>query len=150
MSAHALTPLRPILLVEDNLEDIELAMAVLGKSHLGNPIVVARHGAEALDYLHHRGNFQNPATQRPIVVVLDLKMPMVDGLEVLRQIKSDPALRTIPVVMFTSSREAGDLIRSYELGANAYVVKPVDFHQYSDVIRHLGIFWGVLNELPPA
>ena len=150
MNTHALSPTRPILLVEDNLEDIELTMAVLGKNHMDNQLVVVRHGADALDYLHHRGTFQNLAARRPIVVVLDLKMPKVDGLEVLRQIKGDPTLRTIPVVMFTSSREEADLIRSYELGVNAYVVKPVGFHQYSDVILQLGLFWGVLNELPPA
>jgi CheY-like chemotaxis protein len=138
-----------ILLVEDNLNDIELTLAALKQNHLANEIVVARHGGEALDYLHRRGSFQNRAHGNPIVVLLDLKMPKVDGLEVLRQMKSDESLKIIPVVMLTSSREESDLVKSYQLGTNAYVVKPVGFEQFTDAIRQLGMFWAVLNEPPP-
>ena len=144
-----MTPLRPILLVEDNLRDIELTLAALKRNHVANEIAVARHGAEALDYLYRRGAFQSRAPCNPVVVFLDLKMPKVDGLEVLRQMKNDAALKMVPVVMLTSSREEGDLIRSYQLGANAYIVKPVGFEQFSDAIRQLGVFWAVLNEPPP-
>lgn len=142
--------LRPILLVEDNLNDIELTMAALKHNHVANETVVARHGGEALDYLHRRGNFQNRDAIDPIVVFLDLKMPKVDGLEVLRQMKSNDSLKLIPVVMLTSSREEADLIKSYKLGVNAYVVKPVGFDQFTDAIRQLGMFWAVLNEAPPV
>lgn len=138
-----------ILLAEDNLNDIELTIAALKQNNLANEIVVARHGGEALDYLYRRGSFQNRKGGNPIVVLLDLKMPKVDGLEVLRQMKADPALKIIPVVMLTSSREESDLVKSYQLGANAYVVKPVGFEQFTDAIRQLGMFWGVLNEPPP-
>ena len=141
--------LRPILLVDDNLRDIELTLAALKRNHVANEIVVARHGGEALDFLYRRGAFQSRAAVNPVVVFLDLKMPKVDGMEVLRQIKSDPALKIIPVVMLTSSREEGDLIKSYQLGTNAYIVKPVGFEQFSDAIRELGVFWAVLNEPPP-
>ena len=141
--------LRPILLVEDNLNDIELTLAALKRNHVANEIVVARHGGEALDFLYHRGEFQGRESCRPVVVFLDLKMPKVDGLDVLRQMKEDADLKIIPVVMLTSSREEGDLIRSYQLGANAYIVKPVGFEKFSDAIRELGIFWAVLNEPPP-
>jgi len=141
--------LRPILLVEDSLNDIELTLAALKRNHIANEIVVARHGGEALDYLHRRGQFEQRAPVFPVVVFLDLKMPKIDGLEVLRQLKGDAALKVIPVVMLTSSREERDLVRSYQLGANAYIVKPVGFEQFSDAIRELGIFWAVLNEPPP-
>ena len=143
------TPLRPILLVEDNLNDIELTLAALKQNHLVNEIVVARHGGEALDYLYRRGGFQDRPNENPIVVFLDLKMPKVDGLEVLRQMKRDELLKVIPIVMLTSSREEADLIESYQLGVNAYVVKPVDFQQFSDAIKQMGMFWAVLNEPPP-
>ena len=142
------TPLRPILLVEDNLNDIELTLAALKLNHLVNEIVVARHGGEALDYLYRRGGFQDRPNENPIVVFLDLKMPKVDGLEVLRQMKADPELKKIPVVMLTSSREEQDLVRSYQLGVNAYVVKPIDFQQLIDAVKQLGLFWAVLNEPP--
>jgi CheY-like chemotaxis protein len=142
--------LRPILLVEDNLNDIELMLAALKQNNLINEVAIARHGGEALDYLHSRGNFQNRAKGNPIVVFLDLKMPKVDGLEVLRQMKSDEALKTIPVVMLTSSREETDLVKSYQMGVNAYVVKPVGFDQFVDAVRQLGMFWAVLNEPPPT
>ena len=144
-----MTPLRPILLVEDNLGDIELTLAAWKRHHVANEIVVARHGGEALDYLHSQGQFQNRPAGHPVVVFLDLKMPKVDGLEVLRQMKGDETLKTIPVVMLTSSREESDLIKSYQMGANAYVVKPVGFEQFREAIRQLGIFWAVLNEPPP-
>ena len=141
--------LRPILLVEDNLNDIELTLAAWKRHHLANEIVVARHGGEALDYLCRHGEFQKREPGNPVVVFLDLKMPKVDGLEVLRYVKADDALKSIPVVMLTSSRQESDLVKSYQLGANAYVVKPVGFDQFSDAIRQLGIFWAVLNEPPP-
>jgi CheY-like chemotaxis protein len=142
--------LRPILLVEDNLNDLELTQAALKQNNVLNEIVVARHGGEALDYLHRKGPHQNrPAEAQPVVVFLDLKMPKVDGLEVLRQMKSDEILKAIPVVMLTSSREEADLVKSYKMGVNAYVVKPVGFEQFTGAIRQLGMFWAVLNEPPP-
>jgi CheY-like chemotaxis protein len=140
---------RPILLVEDNLNDIELTQVALKQNKVANEIVVARHGADALDYLYRRGSFQSRSPGDPAVVFLDLKMPKVDGLEVLRQMKGDPSLRMIPVVILTSSREEADLLRSYQLGVNSYVVKPVGFEQFTDAIRQLGMFWAVLNEPPP-
>jgi CheY-like chemotaxis protein len=142
--------LRPILLVEDNLNDIELTCAALKQNNVANEIVVARHGGEALDFLYRRANFENRIIGNPVVIFLDLKMPKVDGLEVLRQIKKDDSLKIIPVVMLTSSREEADLVKSYQMGVNAYVVKPVGFDQFSDAIRQLGIFWAVLNEPPPS
>lgn len=141
--------LRPILLVEDNVRDIELTLAALKRNHLVNEVMVCRHGGEALDYLFRRGNFENRPPGDPVVVFLDLKMPKVDGLEVLRQMKHDPGLKLIPVVMLTSSREERDLCKSYELGVNAYIVKPVGFEQFTDAIHQLGMFWAVLNEPPP-
>lgn len=141
--------LRPILLVEDNLKDIELTLAALAKCQLANDIVVTRDGAEALDYLYGRGAYRERIPGDPAVVLLDLKLPKVDGLEVLAQIKSDSVSRAVPVVMLTSSREESDLIRSYQLGVNAFVVKPVDFNAFFEAIQDLGMFWGVLNETPP-
>lgn len=141
--------LRPILLVEDNLNDIELTCAALRQNNVANGVVITRHGGEALDYLYRRANFENRDFGNPVVIFLDLKMPKVDGLEVLRQIKNDDSLKMIPVVMLTSSREEADLVKSYQMGVNAYVVKPVGFEQFSDVIRQLGMFWAVLNEPPP-
>ncbi len=142
--------LRPILLVEDSLNDIELTLAALKQNHVANEVVVARHGGEALDYLYSRGTFANRPPGDPVVVFLDLKMPKVDGIEVLRQVKGDANLRTIPIVILTSSREEVDLVKTYQLGVNAYVVKPVGFDQFTDAIRQLGMFWAVLNEPPPA
>jgi CheY-like chemotaxis protein len=151
MNINRTTPdLKRILLAEDNLKDIELTMAALEESHLANEVVVARDGAEALDYLYRRGKFAQRDASQPVVVLLDLKMPKVDGLEVLRQMKSNPDFKHIPVVMLTSSREEQDLVRSYQLGVNAYVVKPVDFQQFLDSIKQLGIFWAVINEPPPS
>lgn len=141
--------LRPILLVEDNLKDIELTLAALAKCQLANDIVVARDGAEALDYLYCSGQHKNRSPGDPAVVLLDLKLPKVDGLEVLAKIKSDEQTRSVPVVMLTSSREESDLVRSYALGVNAFVVKPVDFNAFFEAIQDLGMFWGVLNETPP-
>ena len=137
-----------ILLVEDNDGDVELILAALAKNNLANEVVVARHGGEALDYLYRRGQFHTRAPDNPVVVFLDLKMPKVDGLEVLRQMKSDDELKIIPIVILTSSREEADVARSYELGANSYVVKPADFQQFADAIRQLGMFWAVVNEPP--
>lgn len=138
-----------ILLVEDSEHDIELTLAALEAHNVANEVDTARDGAEALDYLYRRGAFSNRAKDLPVVVLLDLKMPRVDGLEVLRQIKADPELKKIPVVMLTSSREEQDLVRSYELGVNAYVVKPVNFAQFMDSVKQLGCFWAVINETPP-
>jgi len=141
--------LRPILLVEDNPRDLELTLAALERCALANPVVVARDGAEALDYLYQRAASADRDPGDPAVVLLDLKLPRVDGLEVLEQVKRDPALRAIPVVMLTSSREERDLVRSYELGVNAFVVKPVDFTAFFEAIQDLGMFWAILNEPPP-
>lgn len=144
-----MNPLRPILLIEDNLNDVELTITALKSHNVANEVVVARHGGEGLDYLYRRGKFDQRPPGLPVAVFLDLKMPKVDGLEVLRIVKNDPALKTLPIVMLTSSREEADLIKSYELGANAYVVKPVGFEQFTDAIRQLGIFWALVNEPPP-
>ena len=141
--------LKPILLVEDNLNDIELTLAALKKNHLANEVIVARHGGEALDYLYRRGSHASREPGQPVVVFLDLKMPKVDGLEVLRHMKGDELMKLIPVVMLTSSREESDLVASYRLGVNAYVVKPVGFDQFVGAIQQLGMFWAVLNETPP-
>jgi CheY-like chemotaxis protein len=144
-----MTRLRPILLVEDNLKDIELTLSALKKSKIANEIVVARDGSEALDYLNCRGKFQSRELGLPVVVFLDLKMPKVDGIEVLRQMKDEDMFKNIPVVMLTSSREEVDLVRSYELGVNAYVVKPVGFQQFIDAVGRAGMFWAVVNETSP-
>jgi CheY-like chemotaxis protein len=141
--------LKRILIAEDNPNDLELTMAALQAHRVANEIVVVRDGAEALDYLYRRGEFADRPPGSPALVLLDLKMPKVDGLEVLKQIKADPQLRTTPVVMLTSSREEVDLIRSYDLGVNAYVVKPVAFDEFMNAVRQLGAFWAVLNEVPP-
>ena len=141
--------LRPILLVEDNPKDIELTLAALARCQLANDIVVTRDGADALDYLYMRNAHATRPPGDPAVVLLDLKLPKVDGLEVLERLKGDPQRRQIPVVMLTSSREESDLVKSYELGVNAFVVKPVDFNAFFEAIQDLGMFWAVLNEPPP-
>jgi CheY-like chemotaxis protein len=142
--------LKRILLAEDSANDVELTLAALEEHRLANEIVVVRDGAEALDYLHARGAYANRPPGNPALLLLDLKMPKVDGLDVLRAIKADAGLKTIPVVMLTSSREERDLITSYELGVNSYVVKPVDFSEFMDAVRQIGIFWAVVNEAPPV
>jgi CheY-like chemotaxis protein len=144
-----MTDLRPILLVEDNPRDLELTLAALAKCQLANDIVIARDGAEALDFLYARGSFQTRDPGSPAVVLLDLKLPKVDGLQVLEVIKKDPLLKQVPVVMLTSSREERDVLKSYESGVNAFVVKPVDFNLFFEAIQDLGMFWAVLNEPPP-
>ncbi len=142
--------LKPILLVEDNPRDIELTLAALEENRLANEVIVVRDGEEALDYLNRRGIFRLRAEGNPAVVLLDLKLPKIDGLEVLEQVKTNTSLQTIPVVMLTSSREEPDLTKSYKLGANAYVVKPVDFNEFTKAIRELGLFWAVINQPPPG
>jgi CheY-like chemotaxis protein len=142
--------LKPILLVEDNPKDLELTLIALEKSQLANDVVVTRDGVEALDYLNSTGAHAQRTPGNPAVVLLDLKLPRVDGIEVLQIIRSTPELKSIPVVMLTSSREEQDLLRSYALGVNAFVVKPVEFREFVDAIADLGIFWAVLNEPPPG
>lgn len=145
-----MAPLKRILLAEDSPQDIELTLAALEEHNLANEVVIARDGSEALDYLYNRGKFASHANGLPAVVLLDLKMPRVDGLEVLRVMKSDLALKSVPVVMITSSREEQDLVRSYQLGVNAYVVKPVDFQKFVQSIKQIGFFWALINEPPPG
>jgi CheY-like chemotaxis protein len=142
--------LQRIVLAEDNSNDVELTLAALKANRLANEVIVVRDGAEALDYLYERNGFAGRPGGSPALLLLDLKMPKVDGLEVLREVKSDPALKAIPIVVLTSSREESDLIKSYDLGVNAYVVKPVDFHEFVDAVKLIGGFWAVLNEMPPA
>jgi CheY-like chemotaxis protein len=139
-----------ILMVEDDPQDVELTLTALADYNLANEVVVAGDGEEALDYLYCRGNFKARTSENPAVMLLDLKLPKVDGLEVLQQIKSDEKLRMIPVVVLTSSREERDMVASYKLGVNAYVVKPVDFHEFVNAIKELGVFWAVINEPPPG
>ena len=139
-----------ILIVEDDPKDVELTLTALEEYNLANEVVVTRDGEEALDYLYCRGNFQTRTGNNPAVLLLDLKLPKVDGLEVLRQMKSDEKLQMIPVVVLTSSREEKDMVASYKLGVNAYVVKPVDFHEFVNAIKELGIFWAIINEPPPG
>lgn len=139
-----------ILLAEDNPNDVELAMAAFSELNLGNKVVVVRDGVETLDYLCRRGKYAGETGPNPIVILLDLKMPKMDGLQVLREIKKDPALNLIPVVVLTSSREERDLVESYDLGVNGYVVKPVVFDQFLEAIRRIGLFWVLTNEPPPV
>jgi len=141
--------LRPILLAEDNANDVELIVTALKEARVLNEIVVTHDGAEALEYLRREGKFAQRGSAQPAVILLDLKMPKVDGREVLRQIRIDPALSGLPVVVLTSSREESDLLQSYQLGVNAYVVKPVDFEEFIAAVGRLGIFWALLNEPPP-
>ncbi|MBB5317067.1 response regulator [Tunturibacter empetritectus] len=139
-----------ILMVEDDSKDVELTLTALEDYNLANEVVVARDGEEALDFLYCRGKFSTRSHDNPAVILLDLKLPKVDGLEVLKQVKSDENLKFIPVVVLTSSKEEKDLVTSYKLGVNAYVVKPVDFHQFVNAIKELGAFWAVINVPPPA
>ena len=145
-----MTQIQSILLAEDNPLDAELTLAALAEHNLANEVVVVVDGEEVLDYLHLRGRFKLRAPGHPAVILLDLKMPRVDGLEVLRLVKGEEKLRSIPIVMLTSSREEQDLVRSYHLGVNAYVVKPVDFQGFVTAVKNVGIFWAVHNEPPPG
>ena len=142
--------LKPILLVEDDSRDLELTLVALERSQLANEVVIVRDGAQALDYLRREGSFAGRPEGNPAVVLLDLKLPKVNGLEVLQNVRSEPSLRSLPVVMLTSSQEESDVVRSYALGVNAYVVKPVEFRQFVTAIADLGVFWAVLNEPPPG
>jgi CheY-like chemotaxis protein len=139
-----------ILMVEDDPKDIDLTLSALEEYNLSNEVVVARDGEEALDYLYCRGKFRERTSDNPAVLLLDLKLPKIDGLEVLQHIKADERLKMIPVVVLTSSREERDMVASYKLGVNAYVVKPVDFHEFLNAIKELGIFWALINEPPPG
>ncbi len=145
-----MNPLGRILLVEDDPRDVELTLTALAEYNLANEVAIARDGQQALDYLHCRGEFSTRPNENPAVLLLDLKLPKIDGLEVLQQVKSDNRLKTIPVVVLTSSHEEVDMMRSYELGVNAYVVKPVDFHEFVNAVKELGVFWAVINEPPPG
>jgi CheY-like chemotaxis protein len=139
-----------ILIVEDDPNDVELTLTALADYNLANEVVIARDGQQALDYLYCRGEFSARSTDNPAVILLDLKLPKIGGLEVLQQIKSDERLKLIPVVVLTSSHEEKDMMRSYHLGVNAYVVKPVDFHEFVNAVKELGIFWAVINQPPPG
>ena len=145
-----MSQIKRILLVEDDPMDVELTLTALEEYQLSNGVDVVRDGEEALDYLYRRGNFKTRDNGNPAVVILDLKLPKVGGLDVLRQMKADENLKQVPVVVLTSSREETDLITSYELGVNAYVVKPVDFYKFVEAIKTLVLFWGILNEAPVA
>jgi len=147
---NMLNSLGRILMVEDDPKDVELTLTALEDYNLTNEVVVTRDGEEALDYLYCRGSFKMRTSENPAVLLLDLKLPKIDGLEVLQQIKSDEKLKLIPVVVLTSSREERDMVASYKLGVNAYVVKPVDFHEFVNAIKELGIFWAIINEPPPG
>ncbi|MGN6524837.1 MAG: response regulator [Burkholderiaceae bacterium] len=142
--------LKPILLVEDDARDLELTLVALERSQLANDVVVVRDGAAALDYLNRAGEHADRGEGNPAVMLLDLKLPKLNGLEVLKSVRETPALRSIPVVMLTSSHEESDVVASYDLGVNAYVVKPVEFREFVAAIADLGVFWAVLNEPPPG
>jgi CheY-like chemotaxis protein len=139
-----------ILIVEDDPKDVELTLNALDEYNLANEVVIVRDGKQALDYLYCRGNYAGRANDNPSVMLLDLKLPKVDGLEVLAQVKSDEHLKLIPVVVLTSSHEEKDMVTSYKLGVNAYVVKPVDFHEFINAVKELGVFWALINEPPPG
>jgi CheY-like chemotaxis protein len=145
-----MTGLGRILIVEDDPNDVELTLTALTDYNLANEVVITRDGQQALDYLYCRGEFSSRPAGNPAVMLLDLKLPKIGGLEVLQQIKSDERLKLIPVVVLTSSNEEKDMMRSYKLGVNAYVVKPVDFHEFVNAVKELGVFWAVINEPPPG
>ena len=141
--------IRTILFAEDNPRDVELTLEAMGDHNLANHVIVVRDGVEAMDYLRCEGKYKQRKPGNPAVLLLDIKMPRMDGIEVLKTIRSDDKLKTLPVVMLTSSREEQDLIKSYALGVNAYVVKPVDFKEFIDAVKQVGVFWAVINEAPP-
>ena len=145
-----MSELKRILIVEDDPRDVELTLTALNEHKLANEVVITRDGKEALDYLYCREQFASRPEESPAVILLDLKLPKVNGLEVLQQIRSNDRLKMIPVVVLTSSREEQDMVRSYKLGVNAYVVKPVDFHEFVNAIKELGVFWAIINEPPPG
>jgi len=142
--------IRTILFAEDNPRDVELTLEALGEHNLANNVIVVRDGVETMDYLRCEGKYKQRKPGNPAVLLLDIKMPRMDGIEVLRAIRNDNKLKMLPVVMLTSSREEQDLIKSYELGVNAYVVKPVDFKEFIEAVKQIGVFWAVINEVPPA
>ena len=142
-------PYPDILLAEDNPNDVELTLEALAQHNLANHVTVADDGVEAMEYLRRAGSYADRAPGLPAVLLLDIKMPRMDGLEVLREIRRDPALKRLPVVILTSSREEQDIVTSYDLGVNAYVVKPVDFQSFIEAVEHLGVFWALINERPP-
>jgi CheY-like chemotaxis protein len=141
---------KKILVAEDDENDAELILKALERYNIANEVVMVEDGAEALDYLHRRGNYEARAEGNPVLTLLDIKMPKVDGLEVLREIRADERLKMIPAVILTSSRQEGDLLAGYQLGINAYVVKPLDFNEFAEVVRELGVFWLMVNEPPPG
>jgi len=141
--------LKTILLAEDNPKDVELTLEALSEDNLANNVIVVKDGVEAIEYLRYEGNYKQRKRGNPAVILLDIKMPRMDGIEVLKTIRSDDKLKTIPIVILTSSREEPDLMKSYELGVNAYVVKPVNFKDFIDAVKGIGIFWALINELPP-
>ena len=141
--------LRQILLAEDNPKDIELTLEALAEHNLANHVIVVKDGVEVMEYLRCEGNYKLRKPGNPVVLLLDIKMPRLDGIEVLQAIRSDPALKILPVVILSSSREEQDVIRSYELGVNAYVVKPVDFKDFIEAVKQVGVFWAIINEIPP-
>ena len=145
-----MTTLGRILLVEDDPRDVELTLTALEDHKLANEVVVARDGQQALDYLRCQGEYSTRTRENPAVLLLDLKLPKVDGLEVLKAIRSDERLKLMPVVVLTSSQEEKDMVRSYTLGVNAYVVKPVDFHEFINAVKELGVFWALINQPPPG
>jgi CheY-like chemotaxis protein len=142
--------LKTILYAEDNPKDVELTLEALTDHNLANNVIIVRDGVETLDYLKCEGKYKKRKPGNPAVLLLDIKMPRMDGIEVLQAIRSDPKFKKIPVVMLTSSREEQDLIKSYELGVNAYVVKPVDFKDFIEAVKHVGVFWALINEVPPV
>lgn len=142
--------LKRILLVEDDAKDVELTLRALDEHHLANEVEVVRDGVDALDYMYRRGAFVGRPEGSPVVILLDLKMPRTDGVQVVRQLKADPVMRAIPIVILSSSREDRDLAECYGLGVNAYVVKPVRFTEFVDAVKHIGVFWAMINQPPPA
>jgi CheY-like chemotaxis protein len=142
--------IRTILFAEDNPMDVELTLEALADHNLANNVIVVRDGVETLEYLHCEGKYKQRISGNPAVLLLDIKMPRMDGLEVLKAIRGDDKLKTLPVVMLTSSREEQDMVRSYALGVNAYVVKPVDFKEFIEAVKQVGVFWAVINEVPPG